>query len=570
MPNNLSYSNLRNLNDREKGEIRAAMHVDPFFFAKLILGDPELGAHYHFRVASPPFHKEINRELEFLKVGEKLAVVAPRSHAKSTFIDLLYPLHRITYGLERFVLMISESEEQSKLNLETLGNEIEFNPKYKFFFGDRKNRKQWGTETKQIIARFGQKGEQDEMCKVMIRGTGQKVRGLKFGPYRPTLTIVDDGEGDGNTVTPELRGKFRRWLNGAVIPGSDDARFIFLGTIIDEAAYLNRICGTAAYRKGKYIIKGWKHLFYQAVLQNTEPGEYIGEGKEILDSDGIPEVLWKERKPYSWLMGEKARLKSEGDLALFYQEQQNVSSDDSIRIFRKKDMRYWDGFISNEEDIIYINIANEDGERKKVPVNIFIGMDPASSENIKADYTVGMAIAVDNGNNVYVLEYFRGHYTPMDGADLLWSLIEKFYTPGANKQPKIVNIEKTGHAMLSGYIQMLSKKHNRWHNIIPRDAIKNKHFRIKELQPRHQTHSLFIRKEHTELENEMTNYKAFGKMIKDMLDALRWAIEQCYGPQDLKHNEKEDTYSYEVPAIGNDWETGLPIYDIDGYMKTNR
>ncbi|HAI44483.1 MAG TPA: hypothetical protein DCM40_43475, partial [Maribacter sp.] len=87
---------------------------------------------------SPDFHKRIVSKLLNLDIGSKLAVVAPRGHAKSTLINLVYPLHRILFDEEKFILLISESEKQSKFYLETIGNEIEYNEKLKYFFGDRK------------------------------------------------------------------------------------------------------------------------------------------------------------------------------------------------------------------------------------------------------------------------------------------------------------------------------------------------------------------------------------------------------------------------------------------------
>ena len=126
-----------NLTKKEKREIVRRMYLDVFFFAKMILGDAKQPMHYHVRSKSPPFHKEVIDTLLNLDMGDKLAVVAPRGHAKSTLISLIYPLHRILFGEERFILLISESEMQSKYLLQTLGDEIEYNEKLHYFFGNR-------------------------------------------------------------------------------------------------------------------------------------------------------------------------------------------------------------------------------------------------------------------------------------------------------------------------------------------------------------------------------------------------------------------------------------------------
>lgn len=283
------------LSEKEKVDMLKAMYMDIFFFAEVLFGDAENSMHYHCRSKSPDFHKEIAENLLRLDIGAKIAIVAPRDHAKSTFINLIYPLHRILFGEERFILLISESEMQSKYNLESIGNEVEFNPKIKFFFGDRMGQT-WGKEEKEFIGAYSTDGSVKIKTKVLVRGTGQKVRGLKYGAYRPTLTIIDDGEGEANTATPILRDKFKRWLNAAVIPGSGDAKLIFIGTIVDEDSYLNRIAGPKAYdRDGNYKIKSWKSLFYQAIIQDTPPGIFVSSGKEKKDKNGKVKVLWHDR-----------------------------------------------------------------------------------------------------------------------------------------------------------------------------------------------------------------------------------------------------------------------------------
>ncbi len=537
---------LNSTSEEDKVEMLRSMYVDIFTFANVLFGDKDNSMHHHVRSKSPEFHKEIASELIVMKPGEKMAIVAPRDHAKSTFINLIYPLHRILFGEERFLLLISESEMQSKYNLESIGNEIEHNPKIKYFFGDRRGQV-WGKEEKEIIGGFDEYGRPNVTCKCLIRGTGQKVRGLKYGAYRPTLTIIDDGEGESNSATPTARDKFRRWLNAAVIPGSGDAKLVFIGTIVDNDAYLNRIAGPLAYDKeGNYKVKGWKSMFYQAIPQNLPFGRFSTEGNEFLGKKGKVEVLWKERRPYSWLMSEKERLKSEGDIAYFYQEYQNIPVDDSFRVFKERDLRYWQGRHVYEDNQSFI-IRTDDGRREKIPVNVFIGVDPASSENVRADYTVIMVIAVDKEYNIYVLDYFRGQVAPMDGADKIFEFADNYH-------PKDVKIEETGHVMLADYVRRHSKETGRFYNINTRKAIKTKYYRIKQMQPHFASHSVFLKETHEELESELLNFKEHGTFKKDTLDALRWALDDVWAP-DVERNEKGEWLPPE-PIMEVDWETG--------------
>ena len=168
-------------------------------------------------------------------------------------------------------------------------------------------------------------------------------------------------------------------------------------------------------------------------------GKFGTTGNEFKDKNGKVKVLWEDRRPYEWLIAEKERLKSEGDIAYFYQEYQNIPVDDSFRIFKEKDMRYWEGKYIYEDKQSFI-LRTDEGRRAKLPVNIFLGVDPASSENVKADYTVIMVIAVDKEYNIYVIDYFRGQVAPMDGADRIFELADRY-------NPKDIKIEETAQLM---------------------------------------------------------------------------------------------------------------------------
>lgn len=529
------------------------MSLDKFLFAKIILGDPELTMHYHIHTKSPDFHYEISSDLDHLQIGEKYAGVAPRGFAKTTLITLIHPLFGITFNEWwcRFLLMISESETQSELNLGTLGNEVEFNPKYKFFFGNRMGGKKvdkWGSLRKDFITKF-HNDRPNDTARVQVRGVGQKVRGMKYGPYRPSA-IADDFEGDGNSLTVGQRLKMRRWVNGVVIPACDRGIFAAVGTIIDDESYLNRIAGSEAWKKGKYIRKGWKIRFYQGVIQDTKVGEFIGEGKEIMEN-GVPKTLWEDYKPFEVLNAERERLRSEGDEQLWFQEIQNIPTTDSFRVFKMKDIRYWEGKYHEKDGIQFLDVF-KDGEWKVIPINIFIGVDPASSERITADYSVVMVIGVAKDYDIYIIEYWREQSEPMRVADELWKRMIKY-------QPKGVNIEVTGHKMLEAYISKRSKSRGKFFAINPQEAYTNKIYRIMELQPMFGSHSIYFQEDMIDLENEYSRFRKDGKSKKDTMDALRWAIEGMF-PPDLIEKAKEQ-FESTPSSTGGDWETGQTFYD---------
>jgi hypothetical protein len=48
--------------------------------------------------------------------------------------------------------------------------------------------------------------------KVQVAGSGKKLRGLRHGPYRPDLAILDDIENDELVRNPDQRDKLDNWL----------------------------------------------------------------------------------------------------------------------------------------------------------------------------------------------------------------------------------------------------------------------------------------------------------------------------------------------------------------------
>ena len=187
-----------------------------------------------------------------------------------------------------------------------------------------------------------------------------------------------------------------------------------------------------------------------------------------------------------------------------------------------------------------------------------MGDDPASSENIKSDFTVVMVIAVDSEYNIYILEYFNEQVDPMSGADALWELMEKHHTPSPNKQPKAINIEKTGHTMLEPYMRRKSKESGRFYNLIPKDAIKTKYARIMEMTTYFKHKAVFLKEDHFVLESQLLNFRKTGTFKKDTLDALKWAMEDIFAPNLEK---KDGEWIMPVSPTGNDWQTGEPLYE---------
>ncbi|MBU0945519.1 MAG: hypothetical protein KJ804_09135 [Proteobacteria bacterium] len=184
---------------------------------------------HYFPVEFGDFHAEWE-ELSELQ-DEVALVAAPREHAKSTFWSFAIPVRNIIYGLKKFQLLISDTNDQAVGFTLPIRLELEDNVRLRHDFGDMKG----GTwKSGDFTTSNG--------TKTLARGKGEKVRGLKNRQYRPDFAVVDDFENDENVENPKLVIKGMRWLKRAVI-GSMGTGFLFamVGNLFHPKSVLSQL-----------------------------------------------------------------------------------------------------------------------------------------------------------------------------------------------------------------------------------------------------------------------------------------------------------------------------------------
>lgn len=350
-------SEVAKLSKEEKWELIRKMYMDIDLFAHTCL------PHTVYE-STPPFHKDIYDYLERDDI-KKLAVICPRGHAKSTLATKIYPLHRIVFNQANFIIIASESHDQSINLLRDIREELEFNDILRDFFGDLTSEGKW-TE-KDMITKNG--------VRVWARGSRQRIRGSKYKGRRPDLIILDDFESELNTETPEQRDKLKKWVNGAVIPAIDPqcGKIFLIGTIIHEDSYLSDIKDDDV---GKL---GWHRRIYKAGLPEGKP-------------------LWEDLYPLSWLRNKRDELASQGYEHIYYQEYENeaISPDQGLakNIVETQYEVKW-----SEHDGCWF--INEGGVWKAMFT--FLGLDP-SRGTLGGDPTGEVVVGTTSDNVLYVLE----------------------------------------------------------------------------------------------------------------------------------------------------------------------
>lgn len=214
--------------------------------------------------------------------GENEAVGAPRGEGKSTQVTQLFTLWCIVTGQKHYAVIVMDSIDQAYPMLEAIKAELEFNPRLKTDFPEVCGQgRVWQAGT--IVTAND--------VKVQVAGSGKKLRGLRHGPYRPDLTILDDIENDEQVRNPEQRDKLNAWLTKTVLPlGGVGQKYdvIYIGTILHYDSVLNRTLNNPF----------WHGIKFKAMKRWPDRMDLWDRWEELFRNDGetVAEAFYQANK----------------------------------------------------------------------------------------------------------------------------------------------------------------------------------------------------------------------------------------------------------------------------------
>jgi phage terminase large subunit-like protein len=493
---------------KNKSDIIEAMQKDMLLFGRMVM--PNM-----FSSESPPFHYDLTKHL-LDNDRKQINIIAPRGHAKSSVAAGIYPLFHLMFdkGIKVIVLVSRTQSHATKL-LGTIKDVLDYSQEFRYFFG------YWGMQSAKKWTNT--EVELKDGSLIICKGTGQQIRGIKHGNQRPTLLILDDPEDENNTKTAEAMEYNLRWLLQSGVPSLDplSGRICVIGTPQHERCMVETLKD----------MKGWKTLEFRPDIE-----------KKI--------ALWPEVWGIDKLIQKKEELDSINRLSVFYREYLCQIVGDEDNLFRQEDIQYYEGFLEKDEaglsTLILTNLNGESVEERR-PVNVFTGVDPASSTKKTADYSVVFNLAIDDKNNRFVLPYYRKRATPLRLAD---AIIRNFKIYRSAK----TRIESVGYQeMLRQYIKEESEKLGLF---IPGLEIKEnprtrKSYRLESLQPLFSTKKVFIQKNMQALTDELLLYPR-GKN-DDLLDGFYYANKNSYRPSHAyTQSSKKRTDYYQ--SINKSWK----------------
>ena len=206
--------------------------------------------------------------------GQTDAIAAPRGEAKSTLVSQLFVLWCIVTGRKKYPVIVMDSIDQAYPMLEAIKAELEFNPRLMMDFAEVTGQgRVWQAAT--IVTKND--------AKVQVAGSGKKLRGLRHGPYRPDLCVLDDIENDEQVRSPEQRDKLQSWLTKTVLPlGGAGAKFdvVYIGTILHYDSVLSRTLANPM----------WTCARFKALLQWPDDTRLWDVWEEVLRNQGEAEA----------------------------------------------------------------------------------------------------------------------------------------------------------------------------------------------------------------------------------------------------------------------------------------
>lgn len=479
---------------------------DPILFGRVLF--PKLA-----RLPTPEFHRELSG-LYMNKSIDRINVIAPRDHAKTSLVSQVFGLHHLVYEPEDpFLIIVSKTGKHSKRvirSIKMMMNEPRFQTMYGHIVRgcNSKTADKWNEE--QIILPSGHT--------VYATGSGQQIRGIKEGYWRPSLIILDDPEDKENTKTADRMDANFRYVTEELIPARRKGGRVFVvGTPLNQRSMVMRLKDSPNFVSRHYSAE-------------CEDPNLDGFKEEKTDT------LWPEKWSWDDLMKEKNDARSRNELSSYYQEYCCKIIPDEKRLFKEEYIKYYTGDIEHKAGKTWLKYQEVNkygeplGEEKYTNVNIFSGIDPATSTKDTADYFVIFHVAVTPNNERFILPYFRGRVTPTYAIDQVVAEYKKW-------NPVRMSIETSGQQetmrdvlrnMDGVHIPGLSVAHN------PREKKEKRHLEL--LEPWLSRKRVYMQRDMKDLLSEMQMHPK-GKH-DDLLDGMYYAFKHARPPKAEKSKEK--------------------------------
>lgn len=431
----------------------------------------------HIRGDKAEFHREI---AELLDEHQRVAVAAPRGHAKSTLMTLAYVLRQAAYKRSSFILIVSDTANQAadhvgNVQKELLENELllaDFPHLAMPELAEYKNKKVRRRATDFITSggvRFASKG------------AGGGLRGLREGAQRPDLILVDDLENDKLVETVRQREKLKNWFQKSLsnLFGADGGQLVVVGTILHRESLL-----------------AW-------LLSPAGPDVYVKRLYRALTDD---QALW----PAAWSVKKLKEKLDEIKSRAFATEYLNDPAADDAVLFKSE-------WIDAHRITAERGLSPKEVLALLPPLDrIVVSLDPSTSANGERD-ACGINVSARAGTSFYVLADLTLNASPATWAR---AALDAYRAWGADQ---IVAEQNQGGAMVTSTLKAELRDDERLPPVRLVHASRGKAIRAEPVAVEYERGHVHHVGMHGPLEIEQATWVP-GMPSPNRLDALVWAI----------------------------------------------
>lgn len=410
----------------------------------------------------------------------RIARAIHRSGGKTTILQA-YCLWCVVYKKKNYIAYFSGALEQAVQTIQWIQAELDGNELVIEDFGHLESKNNWSKQS--FITSTG--------IRVVAKGRGASVRGMKHRQHRPDLVILDDIENDKEVMKVERRDEDLMWIRKVALPLlSKDGDAIMIGTVLHWDSVLQRIL-----KDKSWDAKVWK----------------------IWDDDHNP--TWPAEWPKERI---EATLKEIGSEA-FASEYLNDPVDHKNAPFRKTHLQFYD-----PKDLILPN-----GHMRYL--YNFGAVDPAWSGHHQAHYAAMVVVGVDEEGDWWIRDIWRQkHSNALSVAYAIMNFQDKWHCQrwGIETVFRQKEFKRTAE-------EVMMKRHNSF-PIISIDAKGEKGMRIRSMIPRWEWNKIHIPRDHelsAVLADEFLRYPKGGS--DDLLDALEDIEEISYKPLPEDQRKRE-------------------------------
>jgi len=417
-----------------------------------------------------PHHAEmIDFIMERLEKRENAVVLEPRGHAKTTWANSILLSYLESKHPNLRVGLISNTAKQANAFSRAVRFTLEANEYQHEIFGNLAGKHKWN-DVEWIQKDSALIGTKD--VNMYSAGAGGAIISKRFD-----LILCDDILDEENTANPEQREKIETWfwktLKPCLVPGGS---MIVIGTRWAEGDLYQQLIED----------KKWPSMVKGAIYFDDTDTEHKK-----------PKALWPEMWPLDKLEQERRDMGS----AMFACSYLNdISGLMAGNIFKSSWFKYYDTLPDNPDGYLWT-----------------MGVDLASSERQRADWTARVVVARDDNGNSYVFNVNRakietGH--------------REFVMDGAMANPLISKIIVENNQFQGAFVKDMINSTSL--PIVGKKAEVDKVTRARSVAARYESGKVFHHSsmKGSDFEIELLQ---FPKGHDDMIDALGYAMETGVG-----------------------------------------